>query len=143
MKRFVFLIFIIMFNIAFSSTHLSEAEFNVRLKLIEPIQVEVNQHMSFGVIEKGTEKTAEATFTLKGEVGKNYNIVISENSELKHNENYEEKIPVSLTLNKSSAGEIFSEETEFKIIGTANYAQERELQSGEYSGTIVLRVNYN
>ncbi|MGL5126532.1 MAG: DUF4402 domain-containing protein [Fusobacteriaceae bacterium] len=143
MKKYIFLMFIIVFNIAFSFVDTNEAEFKVRLKLIEPITIQVDEHMNFGLLKKGTENVGMAAFTVKGEVGKKYNVVISEKSELVHKTNLNEKIPVDLTLEGSTVGEILSEETQFKIKGTANYAQERQLQSGEYSGTIVVRVNYN
>ncbi|MGL6119894.1 MAG: DUF4402 domain-containing protein [Fusobacteriaceae bacterium] len=143
MKKFIFLVFIIVFNMAFSFVDTDNAEFKVRLKLIEPITIEVNEHMNFGLLKKGTENIGMAAFTVKGEVGKNFNVVISETSELVHKTNLDEKIPVALTLEGSNVEEILSEGTQFKIKGIAEYAQERQLQSGEYSGTIVVRVNYN
>lgn len=143
MKKIIILIFVTIFNIAFSSVLPNEAEFKVRLKLIEPVSVAVTKHMEFGEIERGTFKQAEAEFTLRGEVGKNYNIVLSGQSKLIHTENLAQEIPVQLELEQSLQGEIENLETTFKIKGTATYAAQNQLQSGEYQGTIVVRVNYN
>ncbi|MGL6167147.1 MAG: hypothetical protein ACRC0Y_02535, partial [Fusobacteriaceae bacterium] len=78
MKKYIFLMFTIVFNIAFSFVDTNEAEFKVRLKLIEPITIQVDEHMNFGLLKKGTENVGMAAFTVKGEVGKKYNVVISE-----------------------------------------------------------------
>ncbi|MGL5000091.1 MAG: hypothetical protein ACRC5T_14125 [Cetobacterium sp.] len=112
------------------------------LKLIEPITIEVNKHMDFGLLKKGTENIGLANFTVRGEVGKLFNVSSHETTELIHNKNINEKIKINIAFVEQIFREMLKDGVAFTIKGIVVYPKERQLQPGEYNGTITIRVNY-
>ncbi|MGL4672602.1 DUF4402 domain-containing protein [Cetobacterium sp.] len=116
------------------------ADMNITARVIDPLTV-VAEPMEFGDIIKGSTATADADFTIKGEASQGITLTIDSIAKLTTTDGKE--LPISLSnvgngvmsLNLDTDGNYVR-----NIIGTLNPTA--ATASGEYSGTITARVQY-
>lgn len=140
-RRLFLLIFVIFSTSIFSNENL---EFKVKLNLLNPLLLRVDNKMDFGVLKKGTSVEKEALIVATGNQGQGYKIVINDGKEaqLVSENNSNSVIPVKLSF-KEVKGIFTDKPEEFKLKGLAEYANNAKLNSGKYTGDITVRICYN
>ena len=113
------------------------ATMNINATVIRPLTVEA-ENMEFGRVIQGTEATATAKYTIKGEPNQAITITIDKPTELTNPTN-KVNLPITLTHNEPNVLDN-SGDASFDINGSITPSNKH---LGAYTGTIVATVIYN
>lgn len=111
-------------------------DMNITATVIKPLTVTA-QPMAFNKVIQGATATAKANFTIKGESRENITVTIPETVTLTNGKNsLNVAITRTIPTNLGDAGEV-------TVPVNGSIETSNSTATGEYSGTLIARVQYN
>ena len=120
----------------------ADSTFNIEIDIIQPLEIELQEHMDFGTVYTGVEESQvdSADFLVTGTEGAEIAIDYPDNTTLTSSATSDE---ILVGFYSATSAQLYEGSVSFSVNGEIASGELADIEAGAYEGQATVTVSYN